>query len=173
MEDNRLKTGALSWLYEMEVLNSPTLQQNLQENILLSDFRIKSCEILLLKDFKDILIYIELGFFNRIFRGSTICIEVASLIKRMLPSYRVRVITDRKIFELSLTKVKEYYGGFDENSNNSTHDESKQSSNSEDQLPEASNLLPDQEEQTINKESTSDEVEQSDLSDEQKTQDPS
>lgn len=167
-DDNKLKTSALSWLYEMEYLDSPTVQQNLQENILLSDKSIKNCEILILRDFKDIMIYIELGIFAKILRGPQIIQNIETIVKRLLPSFRIRVVLDKQILNLTIKKLEEQY----ENLNKSTVRNNKSNNSSQDQLPEASNILPDQEEQTEDAAQEGDGIEQSDIQIELEIQDP-
>lgn len=173
MDDNRLRSGALGWLYEMENLNSPTLQQNLQENILLSNHKIRSCEVLFIHEFKDIMVYIELGIFAKILKGKSISEDVEMVIKRLLPSFRVRIVLDKKIFDLAFQKVKEYYGGNNESINNSSNYPIQSANTGKSGLSETSDILPDQEEQTEDGQVESDGTEQPDLQGKSEVQDPS
>lgn len=172
-DDNRLKTGALAWMYEMEVLNSPTLRQNLNENILLSDHRVRDCQILLIQDYKDLMVYVSVGFFSKLFKKREICENVSRVLARILPSYRIRVVTDKNIFNMSLEKVKDFYGGKDEDFNSNPNVPSKSNDHGESELSETSDLLSDQKEQTIDAEESSDESKQCDLQSDKKVQDPS
>ena len=172
LDDNKLKTGALSWLYEMEMLSTPTLQNNLQENILLSNPSIQSCQILIIEDFKDILVFTKLGWFARKFKQKSISSSVESVVKRILPTFRVRVVADKSIFDLALKKVKDYYGGLNENNNTDFNDESISDASDSSELQETSNILPDKEESPKDEQQESDVSEQSDLEIINKKQDP-
>ncbi len=108
--DEQLKVSALAWLYEMEAINSPVLQANLQENILLISPKIKNCEVLIMKEVSSIMVYIEVNWINNYFYGEKIKSEVTQVIKRLLPSFRSRVVTDRKILNLTIKKLVEFYG---------------------------------------------------------------
>lgn len=124
VEKNRkLQSAALQWLYEMEFLNSPALTSNLYENVFLSDERIKDCEIFLTREQKGVLIWVKLGFFTRFFKNQEqVFLKVRQVIKTLLPSYRVRIVEDRKILEMAIEKARKMYGKVDTNNDSSDVD---------------------------------------------------
>jgi hypothetical protein len=123
MDDNKLKSSALAWMYHLEVLNDPIVQTNLKENILLADRRIKDCEVLVIQDYKSILIYLKINSFWKFFSAKIIETKVQLVISRLLPNYRLRIVTDKSILDLSLKKVRDFYG-------ESTKEKSNSGSNS-------------------------------------------
>tara|TARA_R110000868_G_C10973188_1_gene771545 strand:+ start:81039 stop:81620 length:582 start_codon:yes stop_codon:yes gene_type:complete len=177
----RMKTQAsgLKWLYEMEVLNSPQLINNLKLNIFTQDNTIRDVELLFDQNNKGVLIYIKLSWWGRTFRQKEIKIRIEDIITQLLPSYRKRVITERWILDLALTKAKEVVGVKNEksskkpNTTDSNGSDTDVSRSSGDELQETSDLLPDQEEQKVDEQKDGNEVEQPDLQSEPKVQDPS
>lgn len=104
MQENNLKVNALSWLYEMEVLQSPTLLTNLRENVLLTSKRISKCEFLVFEDRKDILILIHLDWIGRTFSNKNKILEQVKVItQEILPFCRIKVTYD----PLEFKKIKE------------------------------------------------------------------
>lgn len=117
MEDdnNKVKVSALSWLYEMEVLQSPVIMTNLKENILLAHENIKDSEILIFQEHKQILIYLEIDWKAKLFKKhKEISSKVEDIITTLLPSFKNRVVFDKNILTLALKKAKEIYGGSNE-----------------------------------------------------------
>lgn len=151
-DDQRLQSAALTWLYEMEMLSSSAIQKNLKENILLIDPSIKDCEFLIFEERKDILVYLQVGFFAKFFRKELKLIRFTEeVIGRLLPSYRQRIITDRAVFDLALLKVRRYYGGLNdkENSNHNNVNEPLNSSSQNPQPPsKSSDIQPNSQEPT-------------------------
>ncbi len=112
--DNDFTTSALSWLYDMEILSSPTVLTNLRENILLSHKRIKNCEILIIEDRQDLMVFIEvtrLGLFFK--KEKDIEYSVQQILNKMLPNFRKRIVFDKEVFDKAITSVKKHYGGRD------------------------------------------------------------
>lgn len=130
MEQYNVNKMALKWMYELEMLSDPTLQKNLKENILISDKNIKECELLIYQKQKSILVYLEIGFFSKLFkRHNKIAESVNLIVSELLPTFRKRIVFDRAILDLSLQKAKEALGDFNEktindNNNNSDNDDS-------------------------------------------------
>lgn len=176
LEKVKTQAAGLKWLYEMEILNSPQLINNLKLNIFNQDSTIKDVELLIDQNTKAILIYIQLSWWGRKFRQDRIKMSIEDLITQLLPTYRKRVVSERWIFDLALKKVREFIGGKNEkptitDSNGNNVDLDKQGRvKISDELQKTSDLLPDQEEQKINNTQESDGIKQRDLQDDKKAQ---
>lgn len=109
--------SGLRWLYEIEAVNSPTLQNNLYMN-LLSFPGVVDCEILLDRYQRKMLIYVKFTWFLRKFRRAERIDLVNSMLdqlQELLPSFEFRIIEDRKLFEKALRRMERaLFGGKDE-----------------------------------------------------------
>jgi len=171
----KTQAAGLKWLYEMELLNSPQLINNLKLNILTQDSTIKDVELLIDQNSKAILIYIKLSWWGKVFRKDRIFVSIEDLITQLLPTYRKRVIHERWIFDLAIKKAKQVIGGYNEKSNNANSGNTSSSdiepqSKSVDELQKASDLLPNQEEQAVDEKESSNEIKQRDLQNDKETQ---
>jgi len=113
-DSNSINLSALKWLYEMESLSSPVLQQNLYENILFAHPKIRDCQVFItppVSHQKGILVYLKLGFWTKLFNREEVHKTVISIINTLLPSYKVRVVGNVSILKLSQKRVTEMYGG--------------------------------------------------------------
>src|SRR5690606_18085919 len=102
LETIKTQAAGLKWLYEMELLNSPQLINNLKLNIFTTDTTIKDVELLIDQNTKGLLIYVKLSWWGRKFRQDRIKMNIEDLISQLLPTYRKRVIHERWIFDLAL-----------------------------------------------------------------------
>lgn len=170
--------AALKWLYEIEMVDSPTLKLNVVENIFLADKAIKDCSVFILPTFtyqKGVLVYVKLSWFANIFKKDGIYNKVEAVVNELLPSYNVRVVDDFNILKLSQQRIEETYGGQNErtkDSNITGIDRTYNESGERPELRETSDILPDSEEQTDDKEVIRDGAEQRNLQDDEKAQDP-
>lgn len=162
-EDKVLQSAALKWLYEMELLNSPTLKQNLFENIFYSHRGIKDCEIFVTRDQKGVLVWVKLKLFAKLFQKTEIYGTIESTVKALLPSYRCRVVEDRQIFDLALEKAREMLGGKNDQTNANDSNADSGDGNSEGQLRQSSDLLSDSKESAVDRQEVRDETEQCDI----------
>lgn len=172
MEEKYLyQREGLKWLYEMELLRSPELINNLKFNILMVSNSIKECELLMNQDLKAILIYLDLTWWGSRFGTNDILRDVEDVVRQLLPSFKIRVVTDRKILELALERVEnEIKGGSHEESVNPSSDvgDATDDRGSEGKLSPASDLLPDQEESPFNEFSEGDGIVRSNLQGDEK-----
>jgi hypothetical protein len=164
MEDqtNKYNSNALNWLYEMEAIDSPILKQNLYENVLFSDERIKDCAIFVTPQFtyqKGILVYIKLGFFTKLFKRKEIYSNITQVLQRLLPSYNLRIVEDINILQMAEETLRNIY----ESNNNNDIDVTKSSSVVKDGLQQTSDLLSDLKEQTKDRQEVRNETKQRDL----------
>ncbi len=178
-EKDQLNKSALSWLYEMEMLDSPVLRQNLYENIFMAHRGIKDCKVFITPSFthqRGILIWLKLKFWTRIFDKKIVYDLVASVVSTLLPSYRVRIVEDEYILQLAEKKLSNYYGGTNEHDKTNKIDDPAPVSNvgskldlEGDGLSKTSDLLSDSEEQTSDQQEIRDETQQRDSQDDNKT----
>ena len=173
-------SAALKWLYEMEAIDSPVLRANLYENIFLSDPGIIDCAAWLTPTFtyqKGVLVWIKLNRRTKWFRKEEAYSRVKEVIKGLLPSYDVRIVEDRNILDMAQKRVEEIYGGkhnetINESNKTDCTDTSSQGdiSPSSDELPKESDILPDPEKQTEDRQKVCNDSEQLDPQIEQKAQ---
>lgn len=147
-KNQNYQSQGLQWLYEMEVLNDPQLINNLKMNIISCSEKIREVELLISKPHKSIMIWIDvdLGWFKKELKFYNIQADILSILEQLLPTYKFRVIHDRDILNLAITKLEESLKGVEDEVSNTNDNDSTDNSSSKDGLPEASNLLSDKEE---------------------------
>jgi len=96
----------LKFLYQSELLDDPLLINNLKMNIMMQSNYIKEVEMLSVTTTKQLLIYVELGFFGKLFFKRRIEPAVRDIVHQLLPFYEIRVIQDKSILELSKAKLE-------------------------------------------------------------------
>lgn len=97
MED---KSQALGWLLELEVVNDPNVSNSLILNIYKVSNRIFDVELLIDNINKKVLIYLKLDYWGKIFKlENHVAKKVDGMILEVLPSFKTRVIYDKKLFE--------------------------------------------------------------------------
>ena len=148
--DDRYKyqTSALKWLYEMELLDDPQLINNLKLNIFeASDFKVKDADFIMSQSQQKMLIWIEVGIFSRKLFIKKIYNQIYDRLRQLLPNYEFRIVTDRSILELAISKLKNSLvgGTYAVSTNNSVSNDAGNSTSKKPELPKASDLLPDQE----------------------------
>lgn len=161
----------MQWLYEMEVLNHPQLVNNLKMNIMVVSDKIKEVELLISRPHKSIMIWIDvdLGWFRKEVKFNRIQADILDIMEQLLPSYRFRVVHDKAIMELAITRLEESLKGVEDEVSNTNDDNVTDDSAGEDGLQEASDILPDQEEQSENESEESAETIESDISNSEET----
>lgn len=111
LREEMLSQGT-SWLLEAEFLNTPQAKNFLYLNTYNASTDIKDADILVDSNSKALLVYIELGWWGRFRRKQA---EIAEYLMEqyanILPSYRVRVVYDRRIFDLALKRAQEQIKG--------------------------------------------------------------
>lgn len=181
MDDKyRFQHSGLKWLYEMELLDDPQLINNLKQNVMsASRFRVRECEFIMSQEDRKILIWIELNWFWKKFFLKQINYDIFDVLSQLLPNYQFRIVTDRKILDLAITKLKKSLKGGTYAVSSSDIDISQSKpdigKDQKGELPEASDLLPDNQEhdeqtrQSLDQEETGDEVIKSDISSNEET----
>jgi hypothetical protein len=106
MDNFKFQYEGLKWLFEHQLLDNPQLINQLKMNILMVSPSVKDTELLIARDQKQMLVYVDLTWFGRTFRKTMIRQETEDILSQMLPSFKIRVVNDRKIFSMALEKVK-------------------------------------------------------------------
>lgn len=135
MKEELINSG-LSWLFEMEFLESQSAQDALALNLYSCSRAIDDIEILIDKNTKSMLIWVRMKWWGKLlFRKKVIQERVSELVKQVLPSFLFRVVFEKWIFDLALQKQQaRALGGKDEgdkksdNSDGSPTDESSSGS---------------------------------------------
>jgi hypothetical protein len=113
-ELNRMGPSGLKWLYELEAVNSSTLQNNLYMN-LYSFPHVKDVELIMDRYQKKMLIYVKFSWVTRKFRKARrhdLVNQMLDQLQEVLPSFEFRIIEDRVLFELALKKAESaLFGG--------------------------------------------------------------
>jgi len=112
MEKIAVQVESIKWLYDMEMIDHPQLINHLKLNIYTLTKNIKNVELLFLQEQKSMVIYYELGFFDRILGGyKDNNLIITDLIGQLLPNFRLRIVNDKKLFDLILKTAKEAIHG--------------------------------------------------------------
>ena len=115
-EAEKMAAAGLAWLYELELVNSPTLLNNLYGN-LYSFPKVQDCEIIIDKYQKKMLIWVKFTWFTRKFlkaRRHALIMDMLDQLQTLLPSFEFRLTEDRALFERALKKTQEMlFGGKD------------------------------------------------------------
>lgn len=111
-EREQLLSQGTAWMLENELINSPQVKNFLILNTYQASPNILLTELLLQSQLKVIMIYLELNFIGRLLRRQK-AIEQYLLeeYKRVLPSFKVRVVYDRKIFDMALVRAQKLAEG--------------------------------------------------------------
>jgi hypothetical protein len=107
MDKSKFQYEGLKWLYEMQLLDNPQLINNLKMNILLISTSIRDVELLIYREKKQMLVYVDLTWFGRKFKKDTIFIEVEEILSQLLPSFKFRITDDFSILVLAIERVKQ------------------------------------------------------------------
>lgn len=120
MDKGKFQFAGLKFLYEMELIEDPQLVNNLKLNILDVSGSIRDVELLSSYQHRQMLIYIETSWFGRKFFMRQIEAGILERVKQLLPNFRFRVTSDRKILEMSLERVRNALKGEQNESSNRT-----------------------------------------------------
>lgn len=112
MTDDKLKFqySAVRWVVEHQLLDDPQVMNHLAMNVYAVSSSIKDAEFLLGRDQKQLLVYVGLSWFGRTFKKKVIFQDVEHILSQLLPSFKLRVISDPQLFNLALEKVKKALG---------------------------------------------------------------
>lgn len=105
-EKGKFQFAGLKFLYEMELVDDPQLINNLKLNIFDISSSIRDVEFLSSYHHRQMLIYIELSWFGRKFLQKGIEAEILDRVQQLLPNFKFRVTSDRKILDMALDRVK-------------------------------------------------------------------
>lgn len=108
MDDTKAKFqyAGLRFLYDMEIIDDPQLINNMKLNIFDVSSCIRDADFLSSFHQKSMLIWLDVNWLGRTFLKKRIETSVTDRVQQLLPNFRFRVTTDRKIFDLALAKVK-------------------------------------------------------------------
>ena len=106
---------ALKMLYEFEMFDNPVLINNMKMNVLVVSSKIKDVQFLIHKDNAQLLIFVKISWFAKMFKFNEIQSKVHEIFAQLLPSYRLRVIHDYSILQRSRKIVQEILGEGDGN----------------------------------------------------------
>lgn len=161
----------MQWLYEMEVLNHPQLVNNLKMNIMATSGKIKEVELLMSRPHKSIMVWVDvdLGWFWKGTKLNRIQVDILDILEQLLPSYRFRVVHDKAIMELAITRLEESLRGVEDEVSNTDDNNATDDRTGENGLCATPDILPDQEEQPENKSEESAETIESDISSSEET----
>jgi hypothetical protein len=113
-ELNRMVPAGLKWLYEMEAVNSPVLQNNLYGNLYAFP-HVKDVELIMDRYQRKMLIYVKFSWFVQKFlkgRRKELIMAMLDQLQALLPSFEFRIIEDRTLFDLALKRMEQIlFGG--------------------------------------------------------------
>lgn len=98
-------SGAMGWLLEMEMIQNPVVLNSIVLNIFKSVQGLKDAEFVIDTKEKKILVYLELGLWNKWFKQDKIKGTVQELLDQALPSFKKRIIYDKSLIEKALKIV--------------------------------------------------------------------
>lgn len=157
MQDDKYKyqQSGLKWLYEMELLDDPQLINNLKLNIMdASGFRVKEVEFVMAQSEQKMLVWIKLSWFYKRWGLNKTCNAIQERLVQLLPNFTFRIITDRSILELAITKLKGSLTGGTyavSTTANSSDNDAGTNSSKESEVQETPSILPDSEERKESK----------------------
>lgn len=105
--------GALSWMYEMELVDTTPVLNNLYGNIYSSSKQIKDVELLIDKNSRKILVYLDLKPLGRLY-SKKIGNKISNGVLELLPKYKVRVIFDKILFDKAYKVLMSQIGSYQE-----------------------------------------------------------
>jgi hypothetical protein len=105
-QKGKFQMSGLKFLYEMELIDDPQLINNLKLNAFAVSSHVRDIELLSSYHHKSMLIWVDLSWFGRKFLEKRITSEIKDRVQQLLPKFKFRVTTDRKILDLSIEKVR-------------------------------------------------------------------
>jgi hypothetical protein len=154
MDKRKFQYEGLKWLFEMDLLDHPQAINTIKLNILSTSKRIKEVELLIYREKKAMLVYVELSWFGRKFQQRQIISDVYEVISQLLPSFRVRVTEDPTIMRMAVEKVKKAITGGNHENLNHTRDDAHESRT---ELSDGATARPDAETTAANPEADKEE----------------
>lgn len=105
-EKQKFQYASLKFLYEMELVDDPQLINNMKLNVFSISGCINDVEFLSSYLHKSMLVYIELNWLGRTFLKKRIESGVTDRVQQLLPNFKFRVTTEKRILDMALEKVK-------------------------------------------------------------------
>lgn len=105
-EKGKFQFAGIKFLYDMELVDDPQLVNNMKLNVFSISASVRDVEFLSSYQHRSMLIWLDLNWFGRKFLSERIVAGVTERVQALLPQFRFRVTTDRKIFDLALARVK-------------------------------------------------------------------
>lgn len=102
----KFQYAGLKFLYDTELVDDPQLINNMKLNIFDISGSIQEVDLLSSYHHKSMLVWLDLSWFGKKFLEKRIVAGVTDRVQQLLPNFRFRVTTDRKIFDLALVRVK-------------------------------------------------------------------
>ena len=96
------------WLIELELFNTPHLQNVILLNIYKCSNHIKHVNLLMDSNTKRLLIFLDLTWIGRTFYKESIRLSVLELIQATLPSHEIGITYSKDFFNKSLNLVKKF-----------------------------------------------------------------
>lgn len=106
LQKGQFQFSALKWLYELELIDDPQLINNLKGNLFSISPHVSEVEFIASYQNKQMLIWLELTWIGRVFLKERILTAATERVNALLPNFKVRVVTDRAILDLAVSKVK-------------------------------------------------------------------
>lgn len=110
-ERGRFQYAGLKFLFDMELVDEPQLVNHMKMNFFAVSKSIKDMEFLSSYHHKQMLIWLDVGWFGRKFFRDEIESAVLDRAKHLLPNFKFRVTTDRAVMNAALERVKEAMKG--------------------------------------------------------------
>jgi hypothetical protein len=96
---------ALSWLFEMEMLNNPTVLNSVVLNVFKLTKGIVDAEFVVDMNDKKLLVYLELNFWHKHFKKAQVQAQVLDMLDTVIPSFKKRVVYDKEILEKAINII--------------------------------------------------------------------
>lgn len=105
-ETGKFQFAAIKFLFDAELIDDPQLINQMKRTCFSVSPCVKDVEFLSSYAHRSMLIWLDLSWLGRKFLAKRIILEVQDRVQQLLPRFRFRVITDRKILDLALERVK-------------------------------------------------------------------
>lgn len=106
MNQSKYEEQTMKWLADLQIVQDPQLLNNFKITVFMVSRHIKNIEVLAVTETKQVLVYLQLGWFGRKFYENTIFRKVKKIIPEYFKDYSFAVTTDIERFEKSLQLVK-------------------------------------------------------------------
>lgn len=106
MNDDNVKQELIGegvrWLFELGLVNSPAAQNTLMIVTHAASKHVRFVEFVIDQNSRKCLVYLKLGFWANLFRRQEVAGDVLAALSKHLPSFALRVVYDKAIFEKAL-----------------------------------------------------------------------